>query len=414
MEAQMQNLVQRFAENRSGAVLIKFAVLIPVVFTSVAMAIDYGSSAKRWSTLQQAADAAALGTIKQLTLVNQDPKSIESAARDMVLANLSGSDNVSVQARMIAGHTLEVQVGERIINPFGKFLNYPKTDLQVTAVARISTSKLCLLALEQKESGSISLKKNARITGLQCSFYSNSKDRHGIKAEDFAEVDAELVCSAGGIDGKHGHFRRQPLSDCPAMSDPLAGRRPPTFGGCDYNKTEIKGGFRTLSPGVYCGGLKITSGASVTLKEGVYIIQGGKLVVDQGASLTGRHVGFYLAGKESSFEFGYASSISLTAPLTGVMASLLFFDDRDGKWDKHRIYSNDARTLLGTIYLPNGSLYIDSKKPIADKSAYTILVTRKLELYDGPNLVLNSNYGATNVPVPNEVVAINLRSSLVK
>ncbi len=61
----MHRFINRFAENRSGAVLIKFALMVPVIFGSVAMAVDYGSSAARWSSLQQAADAAALGTAKQ-------------------------------------------------------------------------------------------------------------------------------------------------------------------------------------------------------------------------------------------------------------------------------------------------------------------------------------------------------------
>jgi hypothetical protein len=65
-----------------------------------------------------------------------------------------------------------------------------------------------------------------------------------------------------------------------------------------------------------------------------------------------------------------------------------------------RYSANDARKLLGTIYLPNGVLYIDANKPIADQSAYTIVVARRVELYSGPNLVLNTDYGGTDVPIP--------------
>jgi hypothetical protein len=173
-------------------------------------------------------------------------------------------------------------------------------------------------------------------------------------------------------------------------------------GGCDYTKTEIKVS-RRLAPGVYCSGLKVTNKAVVTLAPGNYVIQGGKLLVDHGGTLEGRDVSFYLAGKESSFEFAYDSSISLEAPRDGEMAGILIFDDRAGKYDKHKIFSNYARNLLGTIYLPNGALYIDAQRPIADQSAYTVIVARTIELYDGPNLVLNSDYGSTTVPVPKGV-----------
>jgi hypothetical protein len=58
------------------------------------------------------------------------------------------------------------------------------------------------------------------------------------------------------------------------------------------------------------------------------------------------------------------------------------------KMDKHRIYSNNAGKLLGTIYMPNGALYIDSKKLLADRSDYTVIIARSVELFDGPDLVL--------------------------
>lgn len=70
---------------------------------------------------------------------------------------------------------------------------------------------------------------------------------------------------------------------------------------------------------------------------------------------------------------------------------------------EYRIISDEARTLLGTIYLPAGRLIIDSKKPIADQSAYTVIVARVINLYDGPNLMLNARYASSDIPVPEGV-----------
>jgi hypothetical protein len=55
---------------------------------------------------------------------------------------------------------------------------------------------------------------------------------------------------------------------------------------------------------------------------------------------------------------------------------------------------------LGTIYMPQGRLIVDATSPIADRSAYTVLMVQQLDLYSGPNLVLNSDYGASEIPVP--------------
>ncbi len=70
------------------------------------------------------------------------------------------------------------------------------------------------------------------------------------------------------------------------------------------------------------------------------------------------------------------------------------------KETKHRITSDYADYLVGTIYLPRGSFLIDANQDVASASEFTVLVVRSLELKAGPHLVLNTDYGATSVPVP--------------
>ena len=89
----------------------------------------------------------------------------------------------------------------------------------------------------------------------------------------------------------------------------------------------------------------------------------------------------YMKGPNANFTFATASTISLTAGKSGPLSGLLIYDDPTGaaapeqsgkhaKADKspreHSILSDDARLLLGTIYLPKGRLIIDATKPIAD------------------------------------------------
>ena len=147
--------------------------------------------------------------------------------------------------------------------------------------------------------------------------------------------------------------------------------------------------------------------------------------------MSGVNVGFYFTGNKGGLLFDKDSTISLTAPKDGDMASLLFFEERqvlnpaappepDGVLGvvanilpppppgapplrQYRIISDNARTLLGTIYLPAGRLIIDSSKPVADQSAYTVIVARLVNLYEGPNLVLNAAYANSDVPVPKGV-----------
>jgi len=133
------------------------------------------------------------------------------------------------------------------------------------------------------------------------------------------------------------------------------------------------------------------------------VIKNGNLRVKD-AALFGKNIGFYLVGKGARFSFEQGSTIRLTAPNNGEMAGLLFFEGRNVKlYQQHKILSNDARLLLGTIYLPRGMLYVEAKRAIADQSAYTVIIAQRFELREGPTLVLNSDYDSTDIPVPEGV-----------
>jgi hypothetical protein len=164
-------------------------------------------------------------------------------------------------------------------------------------------------------------------------------------------------------------------------------------------------GKTTLEPGTYCGGINVIGG-DVTLKPGTYVLNNGGIVVMNGGKLQGENVGFFLTGALglSTIQFAASSTISLTAPRAGDMAGMLFFEDRDVLFKfPHIMASNNARNLVGTIYLPGNTLEINAKNPIADQSDYTVIVARKFDMKDGPELVLNTDYESSLIPVPEGV-----------
>jgi hypothetical protein len=238
------------------------------------------------------------------------------------------------------------------------------------------------------------------------------------------------------------------------VPDPLRSRSTPGIGGCNHLAKIVIGAAETLQPGVYCGGLIITLNANVTLAPGIFIIKDGPLIVNYGASLSGTNVAIFLTGILSNLTFDVHSTISLTAAKDGLLAGILIFDDPTGASApvnlannetgncqqngsnqgnntgcsstvpspvgsilpprEHQILSTNARNLLGTIYMPQARLSIGAAQPIADKSAYTVLVVRQLNLYSGPTLVLNSDYSATDVPVPMGLGPYGAKVSLSK
>ena len=169
-----------------------------------------------------------------------------------------------------------------------------------------------------------------------------------------------------------------------------------------------------LSPGVYCGGLRIGDKADVILEPGIYVMKDGPLWVGGSARITGEHVGFYFTGDDATLYFGSKTSISLSAPADGQLAGILFFEDRSAREGRlYSILSDDARVLTGTIYLPRATFVVDADRPIADQSAYTAIIANRLTLFAGPHLVLNTDYDTTDVPVPaniqhnNSVMLVN-------
>lgn len=410
-----------FAGDTSATVLIKFALALPVLLAAVGAAIDYSAAAATRSKMQAAADAAALASVRELQLARADESRIAAVAKNIVANYLhDATTEVRVDFKAL---TVQVRIEKQYDHVFD-FLDTSTTKLDVFAKAKMSGSMpLCLLGLDPRAPQTIGLEQDALMTAPGCLIQSNSTSPAGIKSFSGAVMKAGMICSAGGkVQSNGANYSPTPVTDCPVLADPLSSRTPPPVGACNHYFKVVRGGYEVLKPGVYCGGLKVTDGAVVNLSSGIFIIKDGPLVVDDKASLTGTDVGFFLKGLGSNLTFDADSTINLSAPKDGPLAGILVYDDpsdaialalaplsgrgglgrllKSGVLRQHQILSDDARNLLGTIYMPKGEIIIDALKPIADKSAYTVLVVKQLHLYSGPNLILNTDYSASEVPVP--------------
>jgi hypothetical protein len=416
------------ARDDSANVVIIFGLVAPVLFGAVGAAIDYSAAVSTRTKMQSVADSAAVAAAREFQMAKATRDTVAAVARNYVndrLPDVAVTPTVDEKAL-----TVKVVLEKDVALTIGRLIYDGSMHLRTSATAKLSaTLPLCLLALDEKAAATLELEQSAMMTATGCMVYSNSKSPGGLQAKDESVLNAGLICTAGGKAKTRGaHLTPEPVLDCPKMDDPLASRTPPSDNTCSFTDTVIRGGTQVLRPGVYCNGLKITDGAQVTLARGTYIIKDGPLIVDKGGTMQGTDVAIYLKGRGANLTFATASTISLAAPKDGPLAGILIFDDPagtpalaippfplpipilgallgggNGPPREHKILSDNARLLLGTIYMPQGRLIIDATKPIADKSAYTVLVVRRIDLHDGPNLVLNSDYSATEVPVPKGV-----------
>lgn len=393
--------------DRRGNTAMIFALSAGALFTAGGAAIDFATLTSERSHLQDIADAAALAGAKEFRLGNAGAELVGQVAVNHATKALGTQAGDASITPSIDDTTKSVTVAiSKSVDTMVLDLAGAGGRVSVSATARVvGGAPICVIGLDSTANSTVLLDKSARLSAPKCSIYSNSTGPNGIMAKNNAVVTAAFICSSGGKSSPGpGSFSPDPQTDCPVLSDPLAARAQPSVPGCLQTNLKISGGTRTLSPGAYCGGLTVTGGAKVTLSPGIYAFRNGPLVVDGGATLSGTNVGLFMTGKGAVLDFEATSTVSLTAPKSGDMAGILVFEDRAAPTGEvHAIYSNDARMLLGTIYLSRNRLHVAADSPVADKSAYTIVVADLFTLSEGPTMVLNTDYDQTDIPVPNGI-----------
>lgn len=395
-------------DDRRGNAAIIFSLALLPLAGGAGMAVDYAAIASNRAKLQAAADAGALHAAKELRLAQMAGSNITTIAKTYAQTALADRarmlSNLVIDATLIDNNTgVQVKISAAYQPVVFRFISKGAVNIGAQAVGRTVGFPICALALDEAALGAATLylEANAKVTAQFCAVQSNSKNPIGITALNSSKLTAGSICSSGGVFGPKANFLPDPVVDCPIVPDPLASRAAPVVGACTYTGQVINGGTMVFTPGVYCGGLKITGGATVTLSPGEYVIKDGPFIVENGSTLKSLNAGVYLTGTNATVNLAGDTTINMTAPVAGPMAGLLFFEDRAApKYRLHKFTSDNAPNLLGTIYLPQGQIIVDANKPIADQSAFTIIVARRIALMAGPNLVLNSDYNSTNVPVP--------------
>ncbi len=391
--------------NRRGNMALFAMATLAVAVLIIGGVIDFMSLVLQRRDLQNAADHAALSAAHELVLASDAEERIQPVAAAFIKANYELE--ASTDAEIIdGGAAVRVQVTSPPRVFFAGPVGMNAKPMVVESIAEVvgQEANVCVIALDEDSDRSISLDSTASLDAPDCAIYSNSTKKKSISALSNSRLVGNLICSAGGTEGGASNFDPEPLEDCPAIGDPLAGRPGPPVGPCDHDKFKKKDFVGTISPGVYCDGLEIKGSSKITFAPGVYVIKDGDFKVDDNSEVTGEHVGFFMTGSNGRFEFTHNAKVHFSAPKDGPMAGLLFMEDNTIlKETKHRITSDYADYLVGTIYLPRGSFLIDANQDIAAASEFTVLVVRQLELKAGPHLVLNTDYGATTVPVPEGV-----------
>lgn len=437
--------------SQAGNVFIIFALVFPLIAILAAGTVQLLMLYTDQSRTQDVADATALMTAQQ---IGSTPTGAGDRAQAYALAQLSDMQEraaVTVAVTQPTQNTVQVDIDTHRASFFGNLLPMAEFDTHASATAKpLGLMPLCVLIFGDAKNNNVHLQDQSVMQAPACLVHSNQD----VQVDPSAALDAAITQASGRAMG--------PISPAaeigaPQVSDPFAqvditfpsecstapvGPGPGGPPGPGLASTLVIDGSKlggnpyALAPGVYCQNIDIKNGANVQLSAGEYYLA-GDLVVEDTSTIVGTDVAIQFA-KNASFDFMGSSTVSLSGRKSGKYAGFVILTTRDNQAN-FTIESNHVTNLLGTIYVPNAQLQVYGTSQVAQASAWTVIAAMSLVVQaappslpippilgggppqppgpggrSSPLLVINANYGASDVPVPTGVGNRGQSSTLVR
>jgi Flp pilus assembly protein TadG len=394
----------RFWRDARGGLTVIVALVIPALALLTCGAIDLAAVNADRSAMQDAADATALAMAKQLGVATT--AGITARAQDYAMAQLgqiSSQDQVTVTTT-VTQSSVTVAINGKRASFFGNLLPPGGWSLQVQATAStVGELPLCVLASGASAPGDIQVENTSQMSAAKCLVQSNGD----FTADSGANVTAALAQAVGTASGP---ITPTPQTGAPAITDPFASMaiNDSLLGSllCPLTNplANLTAGLHTITPltSTFCGDITIGANTTVNFLPGVYYFKSGALNMQSNSSITGTDV-VLIFDDAASFNFQDNSMVTLSGRQSGTYAGFVIITTRTNT-NTFTISSTNAKQLEGTIYIPDATLQVTGTgDTVNDQAAWTVIVAQALQLTGSPNLVINSNYAASNVPVPGGV-----------
>ena len=358
----------RFGDDTRGAIFLTVAIALPVLLGATALAVDLGMWYRERTTLQLAADAAAMGAARLLS----DASATTGNYQTVALAEAEGAIGhgtvgalvTPISVSVTAGQSVTVTLTSAATQYFTAALGVPAPTLTATAEAGLAQPPACVLALDQASVTGISITGNATVDAPQCGIFSNATSAHSLDFTGNISVDAKSIGSSG-IARETGNVSvtPTPLNNQGAVADPLSSLTPPTPAACTSASGSYTGNQTvTLWPGTYCSGLSFAGNTTVTFEPGTYILEGNFSLAGNVTIASATGVTFYLGGSSPGtlqWTGKIMTQSPMTAPTSGPYAGVLVYQDRSASAGNVASFTGNASLSIGgTLYLPEAKLSI--------------------------------------------------------
>jgi hypothetical protein len=388
--------MKRMRWHQAGQALVFVALSLLVLTGVIGLSVDMGYLRYTKRRLQTAADSAAVagaselkgGNVKAAALSDSKSNGFENGVNNVRIDVNNPPKNPPFAGKPNQNQFVEVTVNQAAPTFFMRIFGVRSASLSATATAQLGSSKGCIYALALL--GGITV--NGTVNAPDCGVLDNALLTLGGGCVTASSIGVVLNVLGGGCTNP------QPITGIAPSGDPLGYLGRPRVPNCTYPTTvdvnsNARNGNRptTLSPGVYCGGIRIrnTNTAPVTFQPGAYFVTGGVGLDFAGSgNIGGDGVVFYVTNG-APVKMNGSGNTSFTAPVNsvipGVPGGVLIYQDRN---DPSAATISGNLTMNGALYFPGARLMMGGNA----SSTYTIIVAQIIQ-FNG-NVGIGSDYGS--------------------
>jgi Putative Flp pilus-assembly TadE/G-like len=371
--------LNRLVGDAKGASMVSLALLMPVLIGILGLAIDVGMWQIDQRRLQGAADraafAAAVAAADSSTTVEATDEGLA------ILAQLGYQNGVSGLVAEIhnpatgGNYTTDAQSWEVELSHTHRLYfaslfvgQDPTISARAVAVGGSSDpSPFCILTLDPTGAGATTFTNNADMLNAGCNIYTNSSHAAALLCDNNCDIAANTYTVGGTNVSNNGSLSGDvnQTGVSPAV-DPYASLPVPDSSTLACTRTALLtvNSNQTISPGVYCGGIKVNANKTLTMQAGTYYIRSKFDLTGNSTLIATSGVTIVLlddlcignGGCRREAGIGNNVRFNLTAPTSGTYAGIALY--AQGTSETYQEFSNNVSlNIQGAIYAPGDRFY---------------------------------------------------------
>jgi Putative Flp pilus-assembly TadE/G-like len=398
--------------------MVLICVSIVAMMGMIGVVADFSFMQHQRNMMQTAADSAAMAGSEELSYGDEVTAGKTDAAAN---GYTDGTGSVTVTMNNPpstgpnAGNSdyVEAIVSKPESTYFLRVLGVSTMTVSARAVAYEGNGPNCIYVLNPSASGAMSANGNVTVSS-GCGLLVDSSSSTGLSVVGNVSITAPSIGVVGGYSaGGSTSLTPTPKTGVIAATDPLSNVVAPTVGSCAHTNFSLNGSSGSSSSpyqlyaGTYCGGISVHGNAVLHFNAGTYVLAGGGMNISANTTMTGTGITFYNTtgtGGYGAISFNGNSQANFSAPTSGPLAGILFFQDRSIPAGSagSTISGNSSSTFDGAIYFATTTVAFNGN---SSANGYSIVVANELTLSGNASLGANYSSLTTGSPIKGVVLA---------